>query len=216
MASDLRQAIVDAARAMFSEGLVVGSAGNVSARAEGDNAMHITPTRVPYPDLVADDIVTVTFEGDPIEGDGLPSSESLMHGAVYAGRPDVRAVVHAHPVHASAMAVRRQAIPAFVDEQVVYLGGAVEVGAYAPAASEELAANAVAALGERRAVLLANHGTLTVGKDPEDALEMTRLTERLAQIWLVASSGADAMLLPADIVDSEIELYRMMQNEGGV
>ena len=76
--------------------------------------------------------------------------------------------------------------------------------------------NAVAALGQRRAVLLANHGTLTVGKDPEDALEMTRLTERLAQIWLVASSGADAMLLPADIVDSEIELYRMMQNEGGM
>lgn len=216
MASDLRQAIVDAARAMFSEGLVVGSAGNVSARAEGDNAMHITPTRVPYPDLVADDIVTITFEGDPIEGDGLPSSESLMHGALYAARPDVRAVVHAHPVHASAMAVRRQGIPAFVDEQVVYLGGAVEVSAYAPAASEELAANAVAALGQRRAVLLANHGTLTVGKDPEDALEMTRLTERLAQIWLVASSGADAMLLPADIVDSEIELYRMMQNEGGM
>lgn len=216
MASDLRQAIVDAARAMLSEGLVVGSAGNVSARAEGDNAMHITPTRVPYPDLAAEHIVTITFEGDPIEGDGLPSSESLMHGALYAARPDVRAVVHAHPVHASAMAVRRQAIPAFVDEQVVYLGGAVEVSAYAPAASEELAANAVAALGQRRAVLLANHGTLTVGKDPEDALEMTRLTERLAQIWLVASSGADAMLLPADIVNSEIELYRMMQNEGGM
>lgn len=216
MASDLRQAIVDVAREMFNEGLVIGSAGNVSARAEGNNAMHITPTRVPYPDLAADDIVTITFDGDPIEGDGIPSSESLMHGAVYAARPGVRAVVHAHPVHASALAVRREAIPAFVDEQVVYMGGTVEVSAYAPAASEELAANAVAALGEGRAVLLANHGTLTVGRDPEDALDMTRLTERLAQIWLLASSRAGAQLLPADIVDSEIELYRMMQNEGGM
>lgn len=214
--SDLKSAVVDAARAMFSEGLVVGSAGNVSARAEGDDAMHITPTRVPYPDLTPDDIVTVTFEGDPIEGDGLPSSESLMHGAVYAARPDVRAVVHAHPVHASAMAVRRETIPAFVDEQVVYLGGAVEVSAYAPAASEELARNAVAALGERRAVLLANHGTLAVGNDPQDALEVTRLTERLAQIWLLASARPGAQHLPRGIVEAEIELYRMLQNEGGV
>lgn len=216
MTSDLKAAVVDAARAMFNEGLVVGAAGNVSVRAAGDSAMHITPTRVPYPDLTPADIVTVTFEGDPIEGQGLPSTESLMHGSVYAARPDVGAVVHAHPVHASAMAVRREAIPAFVDEQVVYLGGAVEVSAYAPAASEQLAENAVASLGERRAVLLANHGTLTVGRDPDDALEMTRLTERLAQIWLVASSRAGAHLLPADIVKAETELYRMMQNEGDV
>lgn len=216
MASDLRLAVVDVARAMFNEGLVVGAAGNVSARAEGDNAMHITPTRVPYPNLRVEDIVTITFEGDPVEGKGLPSSESLMHGAVYAARPDARAVVHAHPIHASAMAVRREAIPAFVDEQVVYLGGAVEVSAYAPAASEELAENAVAALGERRAVLLANHGTLAVGIDPEDALEMTRLTERLAQIWLLASARPGAAHLPRGIVEAEIELYRMLQNEGGV
>jgi len=216
MASELKSAIVDAARTMYSEGLVVGSAGNVSARAEDDEAMHITPTRVRYADLTPADIVTVTFDGDSIEGDGLPSSESLMHGAIYAARQDVRAVVHAHPVHASAMAVRREAIPAFVDEQVVYLGGALAVSAYAPAASEELAENAVAALGERRAVLLANHGTLAVGIDPEDALEMTRLTERLAQIWLLASARPGAAHLPRGIVEAEIELYRMLQNEGGV
>lgn len=216
MTPDLKSAVVDAARAMFDEGLVVGLAGNVSARAEGHNAMHITPTRTSCRDLTPDDVVTVTFEGDPIEGDGLPSSESLMHGAVYAARPDVRAVVHAHPVHASAMAVRREAIPAFVDEQVVYLGGAVEVSAYAPAASEELAENAVAALGERRAVLLANHGTLAVGNDPGDALDMTRLIERLAQVWLLASARPGAQELPRGIVEAEIELYRMLQNEGGV
>ena len=214
MDRDLKRAVVQAARAMFSEGLVVGSAGNVSARAAGEGAMHITPTRAPYLDLTPEHIVTVTFEGDPIEGEGLPSSESLMHGAIYAARPDVGSVVHAHPVHASAMAVRREAIPAFVDEQVVYLGGAVEVSTYAPAASEELAEHAVAALGERRAVLLANHGTLTVGRDPGDALEMTRLSERLAQIWLAASYRAGANLLPSTIVEAEVELYRMMQNEG--
>ncbi len=216
MGAGVKATVAEVARTMHREGLVVGSAGNVSARAEGDRAMHITPTRVPYPDLTAEHVVTVTFEGDPIEGEGLPSSESLMHGAIYAARPDVQAVVHAHPIHASAMAVRREAIPAFIDEQVVYLGGAVAVSDYAPAASEELAGNAVAALGERRAVLLANHGTLAVGRDPNDALEMTRLTERLAQIWLLASSRPGTHLLPADIVESEIELYRLLQGEGGL
>lgn len=214
MGPGVKAAVADVARAMYREGLVVGSAGNVSARAEGDYAMHITPTRVKYPELTAEHIVTVTFEGDPIEGEGLPSSESLMHGAIYAARPDVRAVVHAHPVHASAMAVRREPIPAFVDEQVVYLGGTVEVSPYAPAASEELAANAVAALGRRRAVLLANHGTVSVGRDPEDALEMTRLTERLAHVWLLASARPGAQQLPRDIVEAEIELYHLMQSEG--
>lgn len=214
MGPGVKAAVADVARAMYREGLVVGSAGNVSARAEGDYAMHITPTRVKYPELTAEHIVTVTLEGDPIEGEGLPSSESLMHGAIYAARPDVRAVVHAHPVHASAMAVRREPIPAFVDEQVVYLGGTVEVSPYAPAASEELAANAVVALGRRRAVLLANHGTVSVGRDPEDALEMTRLTERLAHVWLLASARPGAQQLPRDIVEAEIELYHLMQNEG--
>ena len=216
MESGVKSAVADVARTLYREGLVVGSAGNVSARAESDDAMHITPTRVKYPDLTPEHIVTVTFEGDPIDGEGLPSSESLMHGAIYAARPDVQAVVHAHPVHASAMAVRREPIPAFVDEQVVYLGGAVEVSPYAPAASEELAENAVAALGPRRAVLLANHGTVSVGTSPEDALEMTRLMERLAQIWLLASARPGAHQLPREIVEAEIELYRLMQGDGGV
>ena len=70
------------------------------------------------------------------------------------------------------------------------------------------------ALGPRRAVLLANHGTVSVGTDPEDALEMTRLMERLARIWLLASARPGAHELPRDIVEAEIELYKLMQGEG--
>ncbi len=202
--------VAAAARAMHAEGLVSGAAGNVSARG-GGGAMLITPTRTPYPELTPAHVVTVTFTGDPIEGEGLPSSESLLHGAIYAARPDVRAIVHAHPIYASALAARREPIPAFMDEQVIHLGGAVEVSAYAPAASDALAANAVRALGQRRAVLLANHGTVTVGSDPADALEMTRLTERLARIWIIASSGASARRLPDDVAAAETELYLMRQ-----
>ena len=108
-----------------------------------------------------------------------------MHGAVYRARADVRAVVHAHPVFSSVLAVRHEEIPPILDEQVVYVGGEVAVSDYAPSATEELAEATVAALGPRMAVLLANHGTLAVGSDPEHALEVTRF---------VRAAGPDLVL----------------------
>ena len=211
MSLETRESIVAAARALRHEGLVVGTEGNVSVRADRPEAMHITPSRVGYAEMTADDVVTVTFDGDPIEGERVPSSETLMHSAVYRTRPDVRAVIHAHPVFASVLAVRHEAIPPIVDEQVIYIGGGVEVSAYAPAGSEELAAQAVQALGPRNAVLLANHGSLTVGRDAAQALELTRLVERLARIWYFAAARPGAQRVPDDIVAAEIELFQMMQ-----
>ncbi len=208
---DPRAAIVAAAKAMHREGLVVGTAGNVSARASQPDAMHITPSRTDYATLESHAVVTVTFDGDPIEGDGLPSSESLLHGEIYRRRPDVHAVLHAHPTFASVLAVRREAIPAIVDEQIFYLGGGVEVSAYATASSPDLAANAADALGVRNAVLLASHGSVTVGCDPAEALEATRLVERLATIWYFASMRLGAERLPDDVIQSEVELFLMMR-----
>ena len=211
MAEDARKAIVAAAQRLHREGLVVGSAGNVSARAEAPDAMYITPTSVAYPDLAPEQIVMVTFAGDPLEGEGLPSSESLLHGAIYRARPDAQAIVHAHPLFASVLAVRREAIPPIVDEQIIYLGGGVEVSDYAPPGSDELAASTLQALDSRNAVLLANHGTVTLARDPASALELTRLVERLAQIWYFAAARPGAQRLPEDMVASEIELFTMLQ-----
>ncbi len=209
--ADPRAAIVAAAKTMHREGLVVGTAGNVSGRASQPDAMHITPSRTDYATLEPDAVVTVSFDGDPIEGAGLPSTESLLHGAIYRKRPDVSAVVHAHPTFASVLAVRRELIPTIVDEQIFYLGGGVEVSSYATASSPDLAAHAVDALGPRNAVLLANHGSVTVGRDPAEALEATRLVERLATIWYFASMRPGVGRLPDDVIQSEVELFLMMQ-----
>ncbi len=207
-----RAAVLEARQAMYREGLVVGTAGNVSIRADGHtDAMHITPSRMPSDETTVDDIVTVTFDGDPIEGDRIPSVECLMHGAVYRAREDVRAVVHAHPVFASVLAVRHEEIPPILDEQVVYVGGEVAVSDYAPSATEELAEATVAALGPRMAVLLANHGTLAVGSDPEHALEVTRLVERLAQIWYFAGARPGSRLLPDDVAAAERDIFHMQR-----
>ena len=204
--------VLHAAQALHREGLVIGTAGNVSARGDCPDAMYITPSGLPYDSLTADDIVTVTFDGDPISGDRTPSVECLMHGAIYRVREDVQAVVHAHSVFASVLAVRRETIPPILDEQVIYLGGEVAVTAYAPSASDELAVAAVDALGPRMAALLASHGTVAVGSDPDQALEVTRLVERLARVWYLASVRPGSHQLPDDVVAAERDLFLMMRH----
>jgi L-fuculose-phosphate aldolase len=120
-------------------------------------------------------------------------------------------VIHTHPIYASAFAVAGRPIPAIVDEQVLLLGGAVEVAEYGASASEELAENAVAALGERAAVLLRSHGCLGVGGDLDEAVAVVELVERVARIHVAAEAIGGARALADDIVQTEAQVYRMMR-----
>lgn len=208
-----RQEVLEAVRRIAGAGLVAGSSGNVSRRipADGGDLFAITASRVPYQRFTIDDVLVVDADVEPVAGDGVPSSESLMHLAVYRARPDAGAVIHTHSVFASTFAVTGQAIPPMLDEQVVALGGAIEVAAYGASASEELATNAVAALGDRAAVLLRYHGVLGVGADLEEAVSVVELVERVAQIRTLAISiGSDARL-PDDVVRAQQQVYRMLK-----
>lgn len=208
-----RAEVLEAVRRIVALDLVAGASGNVSRRIttpDGD-LIAVTASRVPYDRFGIDDVLVVDFDVEPVVGDGVPSSESLAHVAIYRARRDVGAVIHTHPVHASAFAAACVPIPAVLDEQVVALGGAVEVAAYGPSASEELAANAVAALGERAAVLLRHHGAIAAGADLADAVAVAELTERVAKICLLATSLGGARPLPDDVVRAEQQVYRMMK-----
>jgi len=207
-----RQEVLATVRRIVELGLVAGSSGNVSrriARPDGD-LFAVTASRVPYHRFGIDDVLVVDGEVEPVAGDGIPSSESLAHLAVYQARPDIDAVIHTHSVHASAFAVAGQSIPPILDEQVVTLGGAVAVAEYGASASAELAANAVAALGGRAAVLLRHHGVLGVGADLEEAVAVVELVERVARVRLL-SAALGGGELPADVVASEERVYRMMK-----
>ena len=83
-----RRAVVETAREMAEKGLVVGAAGNVSMRIRGEEMLAITPSRKAYHDLGAEDIQIIDFEAGPVEGDALPSVESLVHIGVYRARAD--------------------------------------------------------------------------------------------------------------------------------
>jgi L-fuculose-phosphate aldolase len=208
-----RAEVLDAVNRIVGAGLVAGASGNVSRRirtGDGD-LIAVTASSVPYHRFSVDDVLVCDFEVEPVFGDGVPSSESLSHLAIYRARPDVGAVIHTHSVHASAFAVAGRAIPCVLDEQVVSLGGAVEVAEYASSASEELAERAAAALGDRAAVLLRHHGVIGVGGDLEEAVAVVELIERVAQICVSAAALGGVRELPDDVVRSQQQIYRMMK-----
>ena len=203
-----RQQVAEAARKMAELGLVSGTSGNVSARLP-DGLMAITPMDKSYEGMSADDIVVVDGELNSFEGDLMPSSESLLHAAIYDARADVGGIVHTHAVYSSAVAAAGMGIPPIVDEMVVTLGGEVQVSEYAPPASEEVAKRVCEALGNRDAALIRNHGAVAVGADPETALTASVLTERVAQIFVLSSILRSPTALPDDVVASEAAIFEM-------
>ncbi len=159
----LRSEIVRTARALLDRGLVVGTQGNVSARA-GD-AILITPSELPYDTMSDDDIVVLGASG----GRRPPSSEWRVHAAIYAARPDVHAIVHTHSPAATRWAHGERD-----------LSPAICTAVWAETGTAELGAHAVAALGDRRAVLLARHGVVGVGASLDEALAVCEDVEALA------------------------------------
>jgi L-fuculose-phosphate aldolase len=175
-----RQSLVDHGRRLVAGGYVVGADGNLSVRV--GEVVLITPSRVPYDRLTEEEVSTIDLDG---LGDASRSSEWAVHCAIYRSRPDVAAVVHAHPVYACVLAVRGERLEALLDEVGPVLGGPVEVASYAPSGTPDLGVQAVAGLGPRHAVILAKHGTVTVGADLEEAFYRLEVLERAAHVQVL-------------------------------
>lgn len=184
------------ARRMYSEGLVVGTSGNVSARM-GDHVL-ITPTGVPYEELGDDDLVAVDLRGRQTHGSLKPTSELPMHLAVYENT-DASAVVHTHAVHATAVSTLVRELPT-VHYATAALGGPVRVAPYALYGTPELAAGMLTALAGRSACLLQNHGTVAYGAGLAQAYDRTAQLEWMCRVWLAARSvpGLSPSLLSAE------------------
>lgn len=180
----LREDVAAAARRLAAEGLVVGTAGNVSAR-EGDRVA-VTGTGVVLGACTADDVTVVSPTGEVLEGALVPTSELGLHLGVYAGS-DAAAVVHAHPPCSTAVACVLVELPVLHYQQLA-LGGEVRVAPYATFGTPALAAGVLAALEGRQAALMANHGSVAVGGSLDQAVEHALLLEWLAALHLRAST----------------------------
>lgn len=189
-----RRAVVGYCRRMVADGLVVGTSGNVSAR-RGD-LVAVSPSGLPYDDLTPELVGVHRLDGTPVEAALPPTSELPMHLAVYA-HTDASAVVHTHPVAATAVSTLVEVVPS-VHYQVATFGGPVRVARYATYGTPELAANMVEALAGRTGCLLANHGTMAVGASLAEAYTRARYLEWLCDVWLRARAAGTPALLPDD------------------
>lgn len=203
-----RALIVDYAGHLRPDGLVVGTAGNLSVRS-GD-LVAITPTSVDYDTLDPGLVCVVGLDGGIVEGERAPSSELPMHLAVYHAT-DAAAIVHTHAPHATALATVVDELPA-IHYMIAELGGPVRVAPYATFGTDELAASVMHALAGRSAVLLRSHGTLTVGDSLEQAYWRSVLLEWLAALYFRATLLGTPRLIPTGEIELVSERLRALRS----
>ena len=199
----IREEVVKYARRMQRDGFVTGTAGNVSARVPGENVIAITPSSFPYETMEPHDVPILDLNGAVVMAPHAPSVERELHLTIYRSRTDVGAVFHTHSVYSSVLAALRTPLPPIVEELVHYVGGQVEVAQYAPSQSPELSCNALAALGEKQAVFLANHGNICCGADLDKAYQICQLIERVAQVHILSRSIGSPIPIPIEVFEKE-------------
>jgi L-fuculose-phosphate aldolase len=183
---ELRDEIVAVCRRLDARGLVAGMDGNVSARLDATTLL-VTPSGLTKGRLAPGDLVAVDLDGQPRSGARRrPSSELRMHLRVYRVRPDVQAVVHAHPPTATGFAVAGEDLVAPVLPEIILQAGAVPLVPYETPGTEALADRLEPYLAEHDVLLLANHGATAVGPSLEVALQRMESLEHAARIVLAA------------------------------
>jgi len=204
---ETRAAVLRVAKQMHRLGLVVSVWGNVSGRVRDTDLVVVTPSGVEYDSLYEGLLPVVDLTGERVQGRLKPSSELKLHLTIYRARPDVFGVAHSHSIHASAIAVLRERIPALVEDFAQVAGGHVECAEYAPPGTQELADRVVKALGTRNAALLANHGMVGVGPSLDEALRVCQVVEKGAQIYATARAIGRPVLLSDEDVAQLRETY---------
>jgi len=194
--------------------LVAWTAGNVSARVPGADLLVIKPSGVLYDQLTADAMVVTDFDGTLVEGDRAPSSDTFAHGYVYAHMPEVGGVVHTHSDYATAWAARRESIPCVLTMMADEFGGDIPVGPFALIGDDSIGRGIVETLSGSRspAVLMAQHGPFTIGKDAKAAVKAAVLCEDVARTVHLARQYGEPQRLAQSDIDS---LYARYQNVYG-
>lgn len=198
-AERIKANLVEVGRRLYSRGLVAASDGNISARI-GDDQIVATPTGVSKGYMSPEMLITLNLDGKKLCGTLKPSSELMMHLEVYRQRPDVLAVVHAHPPVATAFAVAGKALDSPVLPEIILTVGTIPLAKYGTPSTEEVPASIRPYLEKHDALLLKNHGALTLGTDLFNALYKMESIEHFAIISLYAELlGGEQGLPPEEV-----------------
>lgn len=195
----LKEQVWSFARQMVADGIARRAQGNISARDEVSGLIAVTPTAIPYDRLLIKHIAVVNLDGELVEGEWKPTSELPLHLAFYRAQPEVRAVIHSHAPYAALFSVTGQPLPMLLTEAAMLLGGPVPVAPYARPGTQPLADEAVRIADIRPAVILANHGLVTVGRDLAAAYDASLAVEATARtLWMARAMGAGVHEIDAE------------------
>ncbi|MEM3698135.1 MAG: class II aldolase/adducin family protein [Candidatus Bathyarchaeia archaeon] len=200
---NIRLKIIEIGRRLFKEGVVFGTWGNLSARLD-NNSFLITPSGFAKGELQPSDLLIVDLSGKVVKGNLRPSIETTLHAKIYKRRMDVGGIIHTHPTFCTSFAICMKEIPIVSVDAAAVIGEKIPVAKYYPPGSEELADEVVNILRDGVAVLLANHGLITVGKNLEEAYHAVIVAENEARILVFSH----LIGTPKELQKEEIEALR--------
>jgi L-ribulose-5-phosphate 4-epimerase len=180
--------------------LVTWTSGNISARDPETGYVVIKPSGLKYEELRPDNMVIVDLDGNRIEGNLKPSSDTASHLYIYRHRPDVNGIVHTHSPYATAFAALGRPIPVYLTAIADEFGGPIPCGGFALIGSEAIGKVVVESIGHSPAVLLKNHGVFTVGPTVEAAVKAAVMVEDVARtVWIALQLGQPDEIPPEDV-----------------
>jgi L-ribulose-5-phosphate 4-epimerase len=206
----LRRTVSDLHAELVRYGLVVWTAGNVSARVPGHDLMVIKPSGVSYDDLSPDAMVVCDLDGAVVEGDLRPSSDTAAHAYVYRHMPEVGGVVHTHSAYACAWAARGEPVPCVLTAMADEFGAEIPLGPFAPIGDDSIGRGIVGTLRGHRspAVIMRNHGVFTIGADARAAVKAAVMCEDAARAVHLARQLGDPVPLRSEDIDRLHDRYR--------
>ena len=197
----LKQELVEGAALVASIGLVPLTQGNLSLRDPQSGLILMTPHDFSYEQMTTDDVLVLDLNGNVIEGDREPSHESQVHLAVYEKRADAQAIVHAEPIYTNLFGVLHKPIAPLHVGTLIDVGGEVPVMPFAPSGSRQFGYDMLEVMGDKRAVVWANHGMLAIGKSLDRAIHCTVMVEIAAQLYHMALQHGEPNLIPRKYAD---------------
>ena len=207
---ELRRTVSDLHGQLTHYELVVWTAGNVSARVPSRDLMVIKPSGLSYDELTAESMVVCDLQGEVVEGDRAPSSDTAAAAYVYREMPHVGGVVHTHSTYATAWAARGEPIPCVLTMMADEFGGDVPVGPFALIGDDSIGRGIVDTLAGSRspAVLMRNHGVFTIGKDARSAVKAAVMCEDVARTVHIARQLGEPARIAPHHVDSLFDRYQ--------
>jgi L-ribulose-5-phosphate 4-epimerase len=198
-------------------GLVVWTAGNVSGRVPGHELMVIKPSGVSYDALTPDSMIVCDLDGNVVDGDFSPSSDTAAHAYVYRHMPDVGGVVHTHSTYACAWAARGEPVPCVLTAMADEFGGEIPIGPFALIGDDSIGRGIVDTLSGHRsaAVLMRSHGVFTIGKDARTAVKAAVMCEDVARSVHIARQLGDPLPIPQSDIDRLYERYQNVYGQPG-